>query len=245
MYYLFGDKMENYIAEFLGTFVLVFINNGVVANVLLEKTKGKTNHNWMLISFGAGMAVTLGIFVAMFQSGAHINPAVSIAMFTIGKISFSDTVFYIIAQILGGILGALFVYQTYKKHYDETSDEKLILATFSTSPQIRSKKWNILTEILATFMLVGMVVVITSPQVNLPTYLIPIMIGLLVMTLGVTLGGSTGFAMNPARDLGPRITHALLRLGDSDWKYAIVPVIGPIIGGIIGAVIFSLYLGGL
>lgn len=237
--------MENYIAEFLGTFVLVFINNGVVANVLLEKTKGKTNENWMLISFGAGLAVTLGIFVSMFQSGAHINPAVSIAMLTIGKIGLTDTIFYIVAQLLGGIVGGLFVYLTYKKHYDETQDQKVILATFSTSPQIRSKKWNILTEILATFMLVGMVVVITSSQVNLPSYLIPIMIGLLVMTLGVTLGGSTGFAMNPARDLGPRISHALLRLGDSDWKYAIVPVIGPIVGGILGALVFSLYLGGM
>lgn len=237
--------MENYIAELFGTFVLVFINNGVVANVLLKKTKGNTSEGWMLITFGAGMAVTLGIFVAMFRSGAHINPAVSIAMLTLGKLSIVDTVLYIIAQLVGGIVGAFFVYLTYKKHYDETEDEALVLATFSTGPAIRNKKWNIVTEILATFMLVGLVVVITSPEVSLPSYLVPIMIGLLVMTLGVTLGGSTGFAMNPARDLGPRITHSLLRLGDSDWKYAIVPIIGPIIGGVLGAVVFSLYLGGI
>lgn len=237
--------MEKYIAEFLGTFVLVFINNGVVANVLLKKTKGNTNENWMLISVAAGVAVTFGIYVSMFKSGAHINPAVTIAMLSIGNIVLTDALFYIVFQLLGGMVGALFVYLSYKKHYDETEDEGLKLATFSTGPAIRNKKWNIVTEILATFMLVGLVVTVTSSQINLPDYLIPIVIGLLVMVLGISLGGSTGFAMNPARDLGPRITHSLLRLGDSDWKYAIVPVIGPIIGGILGAVIFSIYLGGL
>ena len=236
--------MENYIAEFLGTFTLVFINNGVVANVLLKRTKGNTNNRWMLISVAAGLAVTFGIFVAMHQSGAHINPAVSIAMYTIGRLSFASLIGYVIAQILGGMTGALFVYLSYKKHYDETDDEALKLATFSTGPAIRNRKWNIITEILATFMLVGMVVVVTSDQVALDQNLIPIVIGLLVMVLGISLGGSTGFAMNPARDLGPRITHSLLRLGHSDWKYAVVPVIGPIIGGIIGAVTFTLYLGG-
>ena len=236
--------MEKYIAEFLGTFVLVFINNGVVANVLLRKTKGNTNENWMLITFAAGIAVTFGIYVSMFQSGAHINPAVTIAMLSIGKIGFVDSIFYIISQMIGGMIGALFVYLAYKKHFDETPDESLRLACFSTGPAIRNKKWNIITEVLATFMLVGLVVTVTSNQVNLDPNLIPIVIGLLVMVLGVSLGGSTGFAMNPARDLGPRITHALLKLGDSDWKYAVVPVIGPIVGGILGAVVFTLYLGG-
>ncbi|XFA99629.1 MIP/aquaporin family protein [Candidatus Izemoplasma sp. B36] len=237
--------MDKYIAEMLGTFVLVFINNGVVANVLLKKTKGNAQQQWMLITLAAGLAVTFGIFVAMFKSGAHINPAVSIAMLVIGKINMIDTIFYIIFQMIGGIIGALMVYLAYKKHYDATTDESLKLATFSTGPAIRNKKWNIITEILATFMLVGLVVTVTSPQVNLDDSLIPIVIGLLVMVLGISLGGSTGFAMNPARDLGPRITHSLLKLGNSDWTYAIIPVIGPVIGGILGAVVFSLYLGGL
>lgn len=237
--------MTLYIAEFLGTFVLVFINNGVVANVLLKQTKGRTNEHWMLISVAAGLAVTFGIFVALFQSGAHINPAVSIAMFSLGQLPFGHLFGYIVAQILGGMTGALFVYLSYKKHYDVTEDESVKLATFSTSPAIRHKGWNLLTEILATFMLVGMVVVITSDYVNVPIYLIPIMIGLLVMVLGISLGGSTGFAMNPARDLGPRLTHTILRLGDSDWKYALIPVIGPILGGLLGGWIFTIYLGGL
>jgi glycerol uptake facilitator protein len=236
--------MENYIAELVGTFVLVFINNGVVANVLLKKTKGNTNENWMLITFAAGIAVTFGIYVSMFQSGAHINPAVTIAIFTIGKIGIVDALFYIVFQLIGGMIGAFFVYLSYKKHFDETEDETLKLACFSTGPAIRNKKWNILTEVLATFMLVGLVVTVISPQVNLDPNLIPIVIGLLVMVLGVSLGGSTGFAMNPARDFAPRVVHSLLKLGDSDWTYAIVPVIGPIIGGTIGAVVFTLYLGG-
>lgn len=236
--------MEKYIAELLGTFVLVFINNGVVANVLLKKTKGNTNNGWMLITFAAGISVTFGIYVSMFKSGAHINPAVTIAMLTIGKIAFVDATFYVISQILGAMLGALFVYFVYKKHFDETKDEELRLACFSTSPAIRDKKWNIITEILATFMLVGLVVTVTSPEVNLDSNLIPLVIGLLVMVLGVSLGGSTGFAMNPARDFGPRVTHSLLKLGNSDWKYAIVPILGPIVGGILGATIFTLYLGG-
>jgi glycerol uptake facilitator protein len=147
--------------------------------------------------------------------------------------------------MLGAILGALFVYVSYKKHFDETKEEDLKLACFSTGPAIRNRSWNIVSEILATFMLVGMVVVVTSDQVAVPAYLIPIIIGLLVMVLGVSLGGSTGFAMNPARDLGPRITHSLLKLGNSDWTYAIVPIIGPIIGGILGAIVFTLYLGGI
>ena len=237
--------MEQYVAELLGTFVLVFINNGVVANVLLKKTKGRTNNGWWLISFAAGMAVTFGIFTAAFRSGAHINPAVSIAMLMIGRIHVIDAFFYIVAQLIGGMIGALFVYFTYKRHFDETEEENLKLACFCTGPAIRDKKWNIITEIIATFMLVGMVVIITSDELAVPIYLIPILIGLLVMVLGVSLGGSTGFAMNPARDIGPRITHSLLGLGHSDWKYAIVPVIGPIIGGILGAIVFTLYLGGL
>ncbi len=237
--------MDSYIAEFLGTFTLVFINNGVVANVLLMKTKGNTKHNWMLISMAAGLAVTFGIYVAMSRSGAHINPAVSIAMFALGRMSFGSLAGYVAAQMLGGMTGALMVYLAYKRHYDETEDESLKLATFSTSPAIRHRGWNIVTEVLATFMLVGMVVVVTHPDVALAPGLVPIVIGLLVMVLGISLGGSTGFAMNPARDLGPRITHSLLRLGHSDWRYAPIPVIGPIIGGILGGLVFTLYMGGM
>ena len=236
--------LEAYIAEFLGTMVLVLINNGVVANVLLKQTKAKGEQKWLLITLAAGLAVTFGIFVAMFRSGAHINPAVTIAKLVLQDILILDALWYIVAQMLGGIIGAFMVYLAYKKHYDMTKENDLKLATFSTGPAIKNKKWNILTEIIATFMLVGLVIVVTSDQVALSPSLIPIVIGLLVMVLGISLGGSTGFAMNPARDLGPRIAHAILRLGDSDWSYAMVPVIGPIIGGILGALVFTLYLGG-
>lgn len=234
-----------YLGEFVGTFVLVFINNGVVANVLLRKTKGNTNENWWLISFAAGIAVTFGIYAAITKSQAHLNPAVSISMSILGHLEVSKLFGYVFAQVLGGIVGALFVYLSYKKHFDETTDEKDKLACFSTGPAIKNRKWNIITEILATFMLVGGIIVITDARLLIPLWIIPVLIGILVMVLGVSLGGSTGFAMNPARDLGPRIMHSFLRIGDSDWGYAFVPIIGPIIGGIIGGVLFTLYLGGL
>jgi glycerol uptake facilitator protein len=234
-----------YLGEFVGTFVLVFINNGVVANVLLRKTKGNTNENWWLISFAAGIAVTLGIYAAITKSQAHLNPAVSITMSILGHLEVSKLFGYVFAQVLGGIVGALFVYLSYKKHFDETTDEKVKLACFSTGPAIKNRKWNIITEILATFMLVGGIIVITDGRLLIPLWIIPVLIGIIVMVLGVSLGGSTGFAMNPARDLGPRIMHSLLRIGDSDWGYAFVPIIGPIIGGIIGGVLFTIYLGGL
>jgi glycerol uptake facilitator protein len=237
--------MEKYIAEMLGTMVLVVINNGVVANVLLKQTKGNTKEHWWMISFGAGMAVTLGIFVAMNISGAHINPAVSIAFYALGTIGLTDLLGYIGFQMFGAIIGAFIVYLVYKRHFDATEENDLKLAAFSTSPAIPHRLWNMVTEIIATFFLVGMVVVLTHDSNQVPTYIIPFAIGLLVMVLGVSLGGSTGFAMNPARDLGPRITHTLLRLGNSNWKYAMIPVLGPIVGGIIGALVFSVYLGGI
>lgn len=231
--------MEKYIAELLGTMVLVVINNGVVANVLLKKTKGSTEENWFLITLAAGLAVTFGIYVAMTTSGAHINPAVSITFFALGKLAFVDLIFYVLAQFLGGFIGGFFVYLAYKQHYAVTKDKEKILATFSTSPAIKNRFWNITTEVIATFFLVGLVVTVTHSSNQVPIYLIPVLIGLLVMVLGVSLGGSTGFAMNPARDIGPRLTHTVLRLGPSNWHYALTPLIGPIIGGLLGGFFFT------
>ena len=233
--------MEKFIAEFIGTMVLVTLNNAVVANVLLKKTKG-SNEGFILITLGAGLAVTFGIYVSMFRSGAHINPAVTISILSLGGITLSTALGYIVSQILGGITGALIVYATYKQHYDISDNAQDKLATFSTNPQIRHRGWNVLTEIIATFFLVFVVLTVTSSAVTLSDELIPIVIGTLVFVLGISLGGPTGFAMNPARDLGPRITHSLLRLGDSDWKYAMIPVVGPIIGGLIAALVFNLYI---
>lgn len=236
--------MEKYIAEFVGTLVLVALNNGVVANVLLKKTKAN-GEGWILITFAAGMAVTMGIYVAMIQSDAHINPAVSIAMFAVGQSSLLHVTGNVVAQMLGGMTGALLVYFAYYQHYQASSNPDHVLATFSTNSQIKHKGWNTLTEVIATMFLVFGVLVLTSEQLTIPSYLIPIIIGALVMLLGVSLGGSTGFAMNPARDLGPRITHSLLRLGPSNWRYAWIPVVGPMIGGTAGAILGLLYLGGL
>jgi glycerol uptake facilitator protein len=234
----------HHLAEFMGTLTLVALNNGVVANVLLKRTKGRTDHAWMLISVAAGLAVTFGILVAMVHSGAHINPAVSMTMFVLGRLTFLDLIGHVVAQLLGGMSGALLVYLAYKRHYDDTLDPDRRLATFATSPAISDARWNLFTEMAATFLLVGVVVVVTSDQSTIPAELVPVVIGLLVMVLGISFGGSTGFAMNPARDLGPRITHALLRLGPSNWSYAWIPVVGPILGGVLGGIVFTLYLGG-
>ena len=226
-----------FIPEFLGTAMLLLLGAGVVANVLLTKSKG-FDGGWLLINFGWGLAVFAGVYVS-FASGAHINPAVTFGIWASGAEEFATGVsvtaanfaIYIVAQILGALVGAALAYLAYKKHFDETEDAGLKLAVFSTGPAIRSYGWNLVTEIIGTFVLVFVVLSFG----NWPGDIGPLAVALLVVGIGASLGGPTGYAINPARDLGPRIAHALLPIkgkGSSDWSYAWVPIVGPIIGGV-------------
>lgn len=231
-----------FIPEMLGTGMLILLGAGVVANVLLARSKG-LDGGWLLINFGWGLAVFAGVFVA-FSSGAHINPAVTFGIWASGAEEFASGIpvnaanfaVYIVAQMVGAFIGAVLAYLVYKKHFDETEDPGLKLAVFSTGPAIRSYGWNIVTEVIATFVLVFVVLSFA----NWPGDLGPLAVALLVVGIGASLGGPTGYAINPARDLGPRIAHALLPIkgkGSSDWSYAWVPVVGPIIGGIAGGLL--------
>lgn len=238
--------MNVYIFEFIGTAMLVLIGNGIVANLVLKGTKGGDS-GWVGISLAWGIAVFIGVFISADVSGAHLNPAVTIGLATAGKFSWSLVPGYFIAQILGAMMGNLLIWLTYKKHYEATEDTDAILATFSTAPAIRSPFWNLVTEIIGTFVLVFGVFYIAGGTVGDS----PISLGsldalpvaLLVMGIGFGLGGPTGYAINPARDFGPRLLHAILPIknkGKSDWGYAWVPIVGPIIGSILAAVLYLL-----
>lgn len=245
--------MDAYIAEFLGTAILILLGDGVVANVLLSKSKGEAS-GWIVITFGWGMGVALAVYAVGAVSGAHINPAVTIGLASIGEFPWIDVPGYIIAQFLGAAVGAVLVYLTYLPHWGVTDDPGLKLAVFSTGPEVRDYPKNAVTEIIGTAMLVLGVLGITAGaagavgetageqlQALFGGGIAPLIVGLLVFSIGLSLGGPTGYAINPARDLGPRIVHALLPIpgkGDSDWSYSWVPVVGPIIGGILGAVIW-------
>lgn len=229
-----------FLAEFVGTLILIFLGNGVVANVLLNKSKGNGG-GWIVITTGWAFAIAVSVYITGGVSGAHMNPALSIALVLTGAMEVAKLPVYIAAQMLGAIAGQCLVYLMYKQHYDETEDTGLVLATFSTGPAIRNKFWNILSEILATAMLVFAILGVGRDN-NLGAYLVAI----IVWSMGLSLGGPTGYAMNPARDLGPRIAHQFLPLkhkGDGDWDYAIVPIVGPIIGAIIGAFLAGAFNG--
>ena len=236
--------MNAYLFEFIGTAMLILLGNGVVANLVLKDTKG-SNLGWVGISLAWGIAVFCGVFVSADVSGAHINPAVTVSLAIAGKFSWDLVPGYIIAQILGAMMGNLLVWLTYKKHYEATTDQSAILATFSTSPAIRSPFWNFMTEAIGTFTLVLGVFFIASGSIGDESIslgsLDALPAALLVMGIGFSLGGPTGYAINPARDLGPRIMHTLLPIknkGKSDWNYAWVPVLGPLVGGFLAALVF-------
>lgn len=248
--------MNVYLAEFIGTAILVLLGNGVVANVCLSKTKGN-NSGWIVIATAWGLAVMAGAYSVGWISGGHLNPALTIGFAFVGMFPKKLVVGYVIAQILGAMLGQFLVYITYKKHYDETEDKGAILATCSTGPAIKDHKWNLISEIVGTFMLVfGLLAIGHVNNQSFTTILSngteikgftgilgPLLAGFFVWSLGLSLGGPTGYAINPARDLGPRIMHAILPIsnkGDSDWSYSWVPVIGPIVGGILGALLFKM-----
>lgn len=230
--------MSHFMAEFMGTAILVLLGDGVVANCLLNKSKGQ-NSGWIVITAGWSFAVLLPALIFGGISGAHFNPALTIGLAAIGKFPWSEVGTYVTAQMLGGILGATLVWITYLPHWKETEDKGAKLGIFCTAPAIRSLPSNFVTEVIATSLLVFAILGLGAQKVapGLGT----MFVGNLIWALGLSLGGPTGYALNPARDLGPRIAHAILPIagkGDSDWGYSWIPVLGPIVGALIGAFLF-------
>lgn len=235
--------MSPFIGELLGTMFLIILGNGVVANVVLSESKGNGG-GWIVITFGWAIAVFVGVYVAAHGSAAHLNPAITIALATIGKFNWSDVPVYIAGQFLGAMTGSLLVWICYKQQYDVTSNKDLQLASFCTAPAIKHTLYNLLTEIIGTMVLVLGVLFMIKPANSLGT-LDALPAALLVLGIGLSLGGPTGYAINPARDLGPRIMHAILPIknkGTSNWSYAWIPVAGPVMGAVIAAIIFKLML---
>jgi glycerol uptake facilitator protein len=245
--------MQAYIAEFIGTMILIILGDGVVAGVLLRNSKAE-NSGWIVITFGWGLAVAVAVYCVGQFSGAHINPAVTISLAVTGQFPWADVVPYIIAQFLGAFVGAVIVWLAYLPHWPETADPGLKLGVFCTAPAIYNTPANVVTEIVGTFMLLfgilgigGNAGVIGGDLSALfATGFAPLLVGLLVLGIGLSLGGPTGYAINPARDLGPRIAHAVLPIagkGGNDWGYAWIPVVAPIIGGILGAAAYVFLFG--
>jgi glycerol uptake facilitator protein len=244
--------METIAAEAIGTMLLVLLGNGVVANVLLARSKGQ-NSGWIVITLGWGIAVAIAVYTVGRISGGHLNPAVTVAAASIGRFPWADVPGYIVAQLVGAFAGAVLVWLTYLPHWAVTTDKDAKLAVFATGPAIRHSGANIVTEIIGTAVLVfGVMAIVANAQTLAPPGAVdlsvvytgglqPLLVGLLVLGIGVSLGGPTGYAINPARDLGPRLAHAVLPIPgkrDSDWSYAWIPIVGPLIGGVVGAVLF-------
>lgn len=253
--------MSVYTAEFLGTLILVLMGNAVVANVLLKQTKGHAA-GWIAITAGWGFAVYTAVLCVQDISGAHLNPAVTVGLAAAGKFEWALVSGYMVAQMLGAMVGAGIVYVLHQDHYAVTDDPDAKLGTFCTAPAIRNLPRNLVCEIVATFVLVFAVLSMTDPSVALSSpqsategadsaarvaatpiglgSLGAVRVGLVVFAIGITLGGTTGYAINPARDLGPRITHALLPIPgkrDSDWSYSMIPIAGPLLGGLLAAAV--------
>ena len=243
--------MSPSIAEFVGTMVLVLLGNGVVANVVLTKTKGEGS-GWIVVTFGWGMAVFVAVMIAEPFSGAHINPAVTVGLAAAGQFEWTAVPAFVLAQLLGGAAGALLVWCVYHQHFDQTESGDDKLAAFCTAPALRAPGSNLFSEVIGTFVLVFTVLHMTGPvfsetqaesaQVGLGSVgALPV--GLLVFSIGLSLGGTTGYAINPARDLAPRLVHACVPISgkrDSDWAYAWIPAMGPLIGGILAAMATAL-----
>ncbi|SRR5690554_737003 len=240
--------MTPYIAEFIGTTLLLLLGDGVVANVVLGRTKG-SGSGWIVITWGWAMAVFIGVFAVAVYSGGHINPAVTIGLAVAGKFPWADVPGYIVAQMLGGAFGAFLVWLHYRQHFGATDDRDLKLAVFCTAPNMRNYAENFVSEVIATFVLVFAVLYLAAPSVAGPDgsagglgALDALPVALVVLAIGLSLGGPTGYAINPARDLSPRIMHQFLPIAggkrDSDWGYAWIPVAGPIVGGILAAIVY-------
>lgn len=236
--------MHPFIGEFLGTAILIILGEGVVANVVLNKTKGNGS-GLIVIAFGWAIAVFAGIFVASHFSNAHLNPAFTIAAALAGNaknFGWDQVPVYLAGQFLGAMAGALIMWLAYKQHFKATPSPELKLAVFATDPAIRSTPNNLMTELIATFMLVISALYISSPASSLGA-LNALPVALVVLGIGLSLGGPTGYAINPARDLGPRIMHAILPItgkGGSDWGYSWIPVVGPFGGGMLAAVVYKI-----
>jgi glycerol uptake facilitator protein len=235
--------MTPFIGEIIGTALLVVLGDGVVANVILSKTKGYSG-GLIAITFGWSMAVFVGVYVSAPASGAHLNPAVTIALAYAGKFDWNKVPMYIGAQFIGAMIGALVVWLAYKQHFDETEDANLKLGVFCTAPAKRSRGHNFITEFIGTFVFVFAVLFIAKSSSILGS-LDALPVALVVLAIGLSLGGPTGYAINPARDLGPRIVHALLPIKnkrDSDWDYSWIPVAAPITGGLLAAFVYQLVM---
>lgn len=233
--------MNAYLAEFLGTAILILFGGGVCANVNLKRSVGN-NADWIVIATGWGLAVAMGAFAVGKFSGAHLNPAVSIALAMDGGFSWAQVPGYIVCQMLGGIVGGALVWLMYLPHWKATEDQATKLGVFSTAPAIKNYFANFLSEIIGTTALTLGILFIGVNKIA--DGLNPLIVGALIIAIGLSLGGTTGYAINPARDLGPRIAHAILPIagkGGSNWSYAIVPVLGPIAGGMLGAVIYEVF----
>jgi len=234
--------MNQFFAEFFGTAMIMVFGSGVVANVVLKQTKGN-NSGWIVISFGWAVGVFTGVLVAAEVSGAHLNPAVTLALVIAGKFSVSLMPLYISAQMLGAMFGSGLAWLAYKKHFDATDDADSKLAVFCTMPNIRSYWYNVVTEIVGTYVLALAVLFMAVPDKGLGA-LNALPVAIVVLGIGLALGGPTGYAINPARDLGPRIMHFILPIKDkrnSDWSYSWVPVAGPLVGASLAAVMFLIF----
>jgi glycerol uptake facilitator len=229
-------------AETIGTAFLILLGDGVVAAVLLNHSKAQ-NSGWIVLTFGWGFGVMAGAYAVGQFSGAHLNPAVTVAIWIQGSIDGGEAIKYFIGEFLGAMIGAALVFFAYYQHFGETEDPGLKLAVFSTGPAIRNTMWNLVTEIIATVVLTAGILAITAPgnKGSNAAGLGTLLVAFLVVGIGLSLGGPTGYAINPARDLGPRIMHAILPIpgkGPSDWGYAWIPVVGPLIGGVIGGLLY-------
>ena len=233
--------MSPFFGELVGTGMLIVLGQGVVENVVLAKTKGQ-NSGWIVISFGWAIAVFVGVYCAASSSKAHLNPAVTLAFAALGKFPWAQVPVYVSAQLLGAMLGSTMAWLCYRPHFSVTTEAQAKLAVFCTGPAIRSAGDNLAAEIIGTFVLLLGVFYIASPTSSLGA-LDALPVGLLVLGIGLSLGGPTGYAINPARDLGPRIMHAILPIpgkGGSDWGYAWIPVVGPCLGALLAAFVYKL-----
>jgi len=234
--------LDHFLGEFFGTMLLIIFGCGVVANVLLNQSKGQ-NSGWIVITLGWAMGVFIGVNSAIHLGGSgHLNPAVTLALALFKDLDQSLVLPYIMAQMSGAILGSMLVWLMYKQHFDITTDKNLVRAVFCNTPAIRNTIYNLITEIIATFVLMFGALAFSPPTDALGT-LNALPVALLVLGIGLSLGGPTGYAINPARDLGPRISHFLLPIktkGESDWSYSWIPVVGPIVGASIAVIIYNL-----
>lgn len=237
--------MSAFMGELIGTMILIIFGGGVVGGVLMRKSKAE-DAGWIVITIGWGLAVTIGVYAVGNFSGAHLNPAVTLGFATIGKFAWQEVPMYILAQLIGAIIGAVIVYFQYLPHWKETKDPDAKLSVFATIPAIDHRLSNLISEMIGTFILVLGLLAIGANDFT--DGLNPLIVGALILAIGLSLGGTTGYAINPARDLGPRLAHAFLPIpgkGSSNWQYAWIPIVGPSVGGVYGALFYAKFFEGI